>query len=202
MHYGLTEASRATFIEFHESRHKLNSIGQPAPNVKVKIINKNGKEVKAKEIGEILVCGPMILKEYWNEPEETADKLVGEWIRTGDIGYKDEDGFFFLQGREKELINIAGRKVAPEEIEFVLNQHPQVTDCACIGIPDPDQLKGETVKAFVVLKSVNNRPSKTEFYQFLRQELEEYKIPTIYEWVRLIPKTASGKLQRGRLLEN
>jgi long-chain acyl-CoA synthetase len=200
MHYGLTEASRATFIEFHESRHKLDSIGQPSPNVEVKIIDKKGGEAPVNEIGEILVRGNMVMQEYWNDPHETAGKLANGWIRTSDVGCKDEDGFFYLRGREKELINIAGRKAAPEEIEFILNKHPQVEDCACIGIPDPDQIKGETVKAFVVLKKgLDTRPSKTDFYEFLRGQIEEYKIPTVYQWMDRIPKTDSGKLQRALL---
>jgi long-chain acyl-CoA synthetase len=201
MHYGLTEASRATFIEFHEFKHKLDSIGLPTPNVQVKIIDKNG-EAPDNEIGEILVRGNMVMKEYWNDPEETAKKLEDGWIRTSDVGYRDEDGFFYLRGREKELINIAGRKAAPEEIEFILNKHPQIEDCACIGIPDPDQIKGETVKAFVVLKkgiNNDNKPSKVDFFEFLRGQIEEYKIPTVYQWTDRIPKTDSGKLQRALL---
>jgi acyl-CoA synthetase (AMP-forming)/AMP-acid ligase II len=200
MHYGLTEASRSTFIEFHQGKQKLESIGLPTPNVSVKVADKEGNEVAIDELGEILVRGEMVMRDYLDNPEETANKLINGWIRTGDIGSMDKEGYYYLRGREKELINIAGRKAAPDEIENVLKQHKAVEDCACIGVPDPEGIKGETPKAFIVLKQgIEKKPSHSELHEFFRGKLEEYKIPSLFQWIDTIPKTASGKLQRAFL---
>lgn len=197
MHYGLTEASRSTFIEFHQSKNKLQSIGKASPNVEIKIVDEDNKERPPMQRGGILVRADTVMLEYWNDPEQTEEIIIEGWLRTGDFGYKDEEGFIYLLGREKELLNVGGRKVSPAEIEEVLKKHQFIEDCICIGIPDPKGISGEVIKAYLVAKK--GAPFKLNHGQlidFLRGRIEEYKIPAVFEWVEALPKTSSGKIQR------
>jgi long-chain acyl-CoA synthetase len=197
MHYGLTEASRSSFIEFHESRHKLNSIGKASPNVNVRIADGKNKDLPPDQKGRILVRGEMVLKEYWGDKTLTRENFKDGWFYTGDVGHMDEEGYIYLDGREKEIINVGGLKVSPLEVENILNHHQDIYDCACIGIPDPMGITGETVKVFMVSKEKTvNLPSASDLKSFLNGKLEPYKIPTEYEWIKSIPKTSSGKIQR------
>lgn len=196
MHYGLTEASRSSFIEFHGSKSKLQSVGKPSPNVELRVVDKDLKDVPAKEPGQIIVRAETVMKEYWKDPAKTKEVLADGWLLTGDVAYKDEEGFIFIQGRADEMINVGGLKVSPIEIEEILKTHPGVKDCACVGVSDPRGLSGQLVKAYVVGAAPQGRPSPDELTTFLSAKLEPYKIPTIYEWTETIPKTASGKLQR------
>jgi long-chain acyl-CoA synthetase len=202
MHYGLTEASRSTFIEFHEMKNKLQSIGKASPNVEIKIGDEYNRELTMGQKGRILVKGSMVMKKYYENEMLTQESLADGWFYTGDLGHKDEEGYIYLDGREKELINVGGLKVSPLEVENILNQHDIVDDCACIGIPDPKNITGETVKAFLVSKGGPlNLPSPRDLQTFLNDKLEPYKLPTEYEWIKFIPKTSSGKIQRN-LLKN
>ena len=197
MHYGLTEASRSSFIEFHESRHKLDSIGKASPNVKIRIVDEKNEDLPPDQKGRIFVKGEMVLKEYWKNKTLTRENFKDGWFCTGDVGHKDEDGYIYLDGREKEIINVGGLKVSPLEVENILNHHGDIDDCACIGIPDPMGITGETVKVFMVSMGKNdNLPSASDLKSFLNGKLEPYKIPTEYEWIKSIPKTSSGKVQR------
>jgi long-chain acyl-CoA synthetase len=201
MHYGLTEASRSTFIEFHESAEKLISIGRPTPNVEVKILDPGGRECPPMESGQIVVKGGMVMKEYWRNPQQSAQALVAGWLRTGDYGYRDEEGYVFLQARESELINVGGRKVSPIEVERLLEARGDIDSCACVGIADPKGITGEAVKAFLVAAAgpQQKRPDDSELTEYLRDKLEPYKVPVAYEWIESLPMTASGKLQRQQL---
>jgi long-chain acyl-CoA synthetase len=192
-HYGLTEASRAAFLEYHGNRDRLTSIGRPAPNVEIVVRNHEGHDAQPGEQGELLVRGGMVFKEYWQQPELTRKALHDGWLHTGDWGYRDAEGYFYLAGRRTDLINMAGMKVAPEEVEQTLNAHPAVVESACIGVADPQGLTGQCVKAFVVLRTAI---ADVELVAWLRSRLEEYKIPCLWERVDSIPKTASGKIQR------
>lgn len=197
MHYGLTEASRAAFIEFHTSKDRLNSIGQASPNVAIKIQDDNGCKSPAGIEGEITVRGDIVMKEYLDNTVETNKRLNCGWLHTGDIGYEDKDGYIYLQGRTSELINVGGMKVSPSEIEDVLKKFEGIQDCACIGVPDPKGLSGEAVKAFIVPEAdKDSKITQNELVIYLRGHVEPYKIPTLYEWVDSIPKTPSGKIQR------
>lgn len=196
-HYGLTEASRSAFIEYHADQEKLTSIGRPAPNVQITIRSDDGRDLGPGEYGEVVIHGGMVMKEYWRRPELTQATLRDGWLHTGDWGCKDSDGYFYLVGRRADLINVAGLKVSPAEVERLLNTHPAITESACVGVPDPQGMTGECVKAFLV----SHAPvSEVELIAWLRPHIEEYKIPRLWEHVECIPKTASGKIQRQLLL--
>jgi long-chain acyl-CoA synthetase len=131
---------------------------------------------------------------YWEEEQRTrAAFLDGGWFYTGDHGHSDADGYLYLDAREQELINVGGRKVAPVEVETRLLAHGGIEHCACIGVPDPDGITGETVWAYLVSRSGFD---EAQLVEWLRQDLEPYKIPTKFVYVESIPTTESGKLQR------
>ncbi len=202
MHYGLTEASRSTFIEFHRDREALNSIGKPSPNVEVRIVDEGGNELPPGGKGKIVVKGGMVMEGYWNRERETEKVLREGWLVTGDIGYKDERGFIFLDGREGDIINVGGLKVSPVEVENVLSLHEKVESCACVGIPDPNGITGEAVMAFLVPENSSlPLPGKRELNDFLKGKLEAHMIPVMYRWEKTLPRTSSGKLQRPKLKE-
>lgn len=198
MHYGLTEASRSSFIEFHDEEH-LKSIGKPVSNfVTIKIFDHDGEEMPIGEIGEICVSGNMVMKCYLRE-EDSQSAYWGEYFRTGDNGYIDADGYIYLLGREKELINVGGKKVSPIEIEDTIISIG-VGDCVCVPTKDPKGILGEVVKCYVVKGSTTL--SFQEISELLVNKLEAYKRPVEYEWIDMIPMTASGKKQRLLLKES
>lgn len=193
MHYGLTEASRSTFISFHDDAGHLDSIGKPSPNVDVKIFGDDGLECASGQAGELCVKGDNVCSDYWaDHHSEYLSSFYDGYFRTGDWGYKDEDGYFYLISRKKELINVGGKKVSPMEIEEVINGIKGIDESACVGIPD--KVMGEVVKAFVV-KSDSNL---TDDYiiNYCRSRLEEYKVPVSVAFVSQLPKSSSGKLKR------
>ncbi|HBQ61481.1 MAG TPA: long-chain fatty acid--CoA ligase, partial [Balneolaceae bacterium] len=198
MHYGLTEAAANIFIEFHEAAGKLHALGKASPNVQVAILSNEGQEKAIGEIGEIVVKGDIQTPGYWKKPELTKKSFIDGWFKTGDLGYKDDEGYVFLSGRKDDVINIGGKKVFPSEIEAALNQHPAVKDSACISISKGDELTGERIKAYLVLKG-KEEPTPKELSQFLRGKLEPYKIPQDFQFIRKIPTTSSGKKQRDKL---
>jgi len=194
MHYGSTEASRSAFMEFHACQDDLTTAGHASPNCEIKIFSPEGKELPYGEEGEVCVKGEHVTCSYWNEPAErfAADFYDG-FFRTGDSGVQDERGFIYLKSRIKEMINVGGKKVAPMEVEEILNKIPGIVESACVGIPDPDGVMGEVVKAFIV----TDRPLTDEdILTALRPELEAYKLPVAFERIAEIPKTSSGKIQR------
>lgn len=187
MHYGLTEASRSAFMEFHEYANNLSSIGKPAPHTDIQIID-----------GEICVKGEHVTQSYWHEsPERIAQDFHGDYFRTGDSGWKDENGDIYIKGRIKEMINVGGEKVSPMEVEDCLNAIPQILESACCALHD--EVMGEVVEAFVVEKEPI---SDKEIMDIIRPQLENYKWPKKIVRVDAIPKTSSGKIQRLQLKEN
>ena len=195
MHYGLTEASRSTFMEFNTSIDYLNTVGKPSPNVIINIFDENGNELSKEEEGEICIKGDHVSKEYLNIDRNSL--FYGEYLRTGDIGLINNKNYIILKGRSKELINVGGKKVSPLEIENKIKELDSELESACIGITDPQGVLGEVVKAFVVKGSSN-----CDFQQmddFLKKNLEKYKVPVKYEWINEVPKTSSGKIQRQKL---
>lgn len=195
-HYGLTEASRAAFMEYHTCIDDLKTIGREvSPKVEIKILGEDGGEMPQGESGEICIRGNMVMKGYF-KPEETAVAYFGEYFRTGDEGYRAANGNLYLVSRKKELINVGGKKVSPVEIEdeiMVLG----VEDCAVVGIPDPDGILGEVPKAYILKGGTSL--SFDEIKAGVGRKLEPYKIPVAWEWIEAIPKTASGKKQRLQL---
>lgn len=200
MHYGLTEASRSVFIDFNADKGKLGSVGRPAHGVDVRIAGPHGEAIEPGEIGEIQIRGRHIMKEYWKAPQRTRDAFVGEWLRTGDAGHVDADGFLFLDGRNTEIINVGGRKVSPAEVEEALRRHPAVSDCACTGIADPAGISGDAVAA-VVLSLEGRVLNKVELREHLRRYIEPYKLPVKWLFSGTIPRTSTGKIQRHLLRE-
>jgi long-chain acyl-CoA synthetase len=196
MHYGLTEASRSFFMEFHSCKNNLSTIGVPASSlVQAKIIDENGVECKTGEDGEVCVKGNMVMHSYFL-PEDNKNAFFGEYFRTGDWGHQDKDGLFYLTGRKKELINVGGKKISPALIEDAILSLG-IADCACVSIPDPSGILGEVPKAFLVQGksdfSIEDIKSK------LSSILEPFEIPVSYEWIDNIPRTSSGKIQRLKL---
>ncbi|MED4978458.1 AMP-binding protein, partial [Geobacillus stearothermophilus] len=198
--YGLTEASPVTHSNFLWNGERVKgSIGVPRPDTDAKIVSlETGEEAKPGERGELVVRGPQVMKGYWNQPEETEQVLRDGWLYTGDIGYMDERGYFYIVDRKKDVIIAGGYNIYPREVEEALYEHPKVQEAAVIGVPDP--YRGETVKAFVVLKP-GEMCSEQELDVFMRQRLAAYKVPRLYEFRSELPKTAVGKILRRVLAE-
>lgn len=196
MHYGLTEASRSTFLEFSADKTYLQSVGKASPNVEIAIIDESGKKViNFDNEGEICVQGEHVTIGYLDLPK--ADFFYGEYFRTGDIGSMDSQGYVYLKGRYKEIINVGGKKLSPIEVETKIKEFDPTLESACIGIQDPEGVLGEVVKAFIV-KNGSMRTFE-EIKEYLKAHLESYKVPVVFEWIREIPKTKSGKIQRQKL---
>ncbi len=198
--YGLTESSPVTHSNFLWDRERVKgSIGVPWPDTDAAIRSlENGEHLAPNEIGEIVIKGPQVMKGYWNRPEDTAQTLHDGWLLTGDIGYMDEKGYFYVVDRKKDMIIAGGFNIYPREIEEVLYEHPAVQEVVAAGVPDP--YRGETVKAYIVLKQ-NNTVSEEELDAFARKHLAAYKVPRIYEFREELPKTAVGKILRRALVE-
>jgi long-chain acyl-CoA synthetase len=192
MHYGLTEASRNCFIEFHDVEY-LASIGKPVcDKVDVRIFGKDGEIMRVNEPGELCVKGNMVLSRYLDD-FDNQNAFYGDYFRTGDCGYMDADGYLYLIGREKELINVGGKKVSPMEVEDAI-MSLGVGDCVCVPIKDTQGIIGEQVFCYVLKGSTTL--SFEEISQKLSAILEFYKRPVAYDWIDEIPMTASGKKQR------
>lgn len=198
MHYGSTEASRSSFMEFHSCKDDLLTAGHASPNCDIKIFSPEGKELPHGEEGEVCVKGDHVTCSYWNEsPERFASDFYGEYFRTGDSGVQDDRGYIYLKSRIKEMINVGGKKVAPMEVEDMLNAIPGIKESACVAIPDPDGVMGELVKAFIVCD--DETLTDAVILDALRPKLEIYKLPVAFERIAEIPKTTSGKIQRLKL---
>ncbi|PES65649.1 long-chain fatty acid--CoA ligase [Bacillus cereus] len=197
--YGLTESSPVTHGNFLWEKRVPGSIGVPWPDTEAIIMSlETGEALPPGEIGEIVVKGPQIMKGYWNKPEETAAVLQDGWLHTGDVGYMDEDGFFYVKDRKKDMIVASGFNVYPREVEEVLYECEKVQEVVTIGVPDP--YRGETVKAFVVLKE-GAECTEEELDQFARKYLAAYKVPKVYEFRSELPKTTVGKILRRVLID-
>lgn len=197
MHYGSTEASRSAFMEFHTNKDNLLTAGHASPNVEIKIFSSEGQPLPLGEEGEVCVKGEHVTCSYWNEtPERFASDFYDGYFRTGDCATMDVNGNIYLKSRIKEMINVGGKKVAPMEVEDILNTIPGIKESACVGIPDPGVVLGEVVKAFVV---ADESLTDEEIMQQLRPQLEVYKLPVEIERINEIPKTSSGKIQRLKL---
>lgn len=192
MHYGLTEASRNCFQEFHDVDH-LDTIGKPVcDKVDVQIFDEEGILLRPGQKGELCIKGNMVLARYL-DPKDNEKAFWGEYFRTGDSGYVDAEGYIHLLGREKELINVGGKKVSPMEVEDAICALG-VGDCVCVPMKDPDGVMGELVMCYVLTDSTTL--TFNEIAQQLSERLEFYKRPVAYEWIDKIPQTSSGKKQR------
>lgn len=195
--YGLSEASPVTCFNPLDRERKAGSIGMSILNVENKVVDENGAEVPIGEVGELIVRGPNVMKGYYKMPEETANAIRGEWLYTGDLATKDEDGYFYIVDRKKDMIIVGGFNVYPREVEEVLYTHPNVVEAAVVGLPDVNL--GEAVHAYVVLKEGNT--SVEELQNFCAQRLVKYKVPNAIELLDELPKNSTGKILRRSLKE-
>jgi len=195
--YGLTEASPVTHSNPIWGKSITGSIGLPWPDTDCRIVDTaTGEELAQGEVGEVAVKGPQVMRGYWNRPEETAAVLRDGWLLTGDMGYMDENGYFYIVDRKKDMIIAGGYNIYPREVEEVLFEHPAIQEAAVIGVPDP--YRGETVKAFVVFKE-GQTATVEELDEHCRKRLAAYKIPRQYEVRSTLPKTIVGKVLRRQL---
>lgn len=195
--YGLSEAAPVTTFNPLDRPRKAGSIGTNISNVINKIVNELGEEVPVGEVGELIVSGPNVMKGYYNMPEETAMTIKDGWLYTGDLARRDEDGYFYIVDRKKELIIVGGYNVYPREVEEILYNHPEIVECAVIGQPDDNF--GESVKAYVVSK--NPALSEEALIEYCKAHLAKYKVPTSIEFISELPKNATGKILRRALKE-
>lgn len=198
--YGLSEAPTATHCNPLLGLAKTGSIGLPLPDVDARILSLDDEvtPLLPGEIGELVLRGPQVMKGYHNLPSETANALRDGWLYTGDIAYMDEDGYFFIVDRKKELIKPGGYQVWPREVEEVIMENPKVLEAAVAGVPDP--YRGETVKAWVVLKP-DETATEEDIRQWCRDRMARYKVPTFVEFRDELPKTQLvGKLLRRELV--
>ncbi|HLR52308.1 MAG TPA: long-chain-fatty-acid--CoA ligase [Candidatus Avamphibacillus sp.] len=197
--YGLTESSPVTHANFIWDKRVNGSIGVPWPDTDAKIY-KTGTEEEAEigEVGEIVVKGPQVMKGYWNNEEETANTLRDGWLFTGDLGYMDEEGYFYVVDRSKDIIIAGGYNIYPREVEEVLYEHEGIQEAVVVGIPDP--YRGETVKAYIVPKE-GHTLNKDELNTYCRNNLAAFKVPRAYEFRDELPKTTVGKILRRQLVD-
>ena len=190
--YGLTEASPVVTLNPLKGERKPGSIGIPlSRNIKLKIVNEKAEELKSGQIGELLVDGPNVMLGYYHQPQASSETLRQGWLYTGDMAKMDSDGYVYIVGRKKEMVNVRGLNVYPREIEEVLYQNPKIKEAAVIGVPD--EHKGEVPKGFIVLKE-GEIADEREIIQYLRERLAVYKIPKYIEFRASLPKNTTGKI--------
>ncbi|SFI80285.1 long-chain-fatty-acid--CoA ligase [Thermoflavimicrobium dichotomicum] len=197
--YGLTETSPVTHANLIYDRVKHSTIGLPLPDTECRIVNPDtGEEVSVGEAGELQIRGPQVMKGYWKRPEETKAVLKDGWLNTGDIGKMDEDGYFYILDRKKDVIIAGGYNIYPREVEEVLYEHPAIQEAVVVGVPH--EYRGETVKAYIVLKE-GQKLTEKEVEKYCREKLAAYKIPRIVEFRKELPKSNVGKILRRVLRE-
>ena len=196
--FGLTESSPITHANPFQGKRKIGSVGLPFPDTDCRIVDlNNGRtEMAVGQTGELIIKGPQIMQGYWKNPEETAAALKDGWLYTGDIAKMDEDGYFYIVDRKKDMIISAGYNVYPREIDEVLYGHPNVQEACTIGLPHPT--RGEQVKVFVVLRQADST-SKEDLINYCREKLAEYKLPNQIELRTELPKSSVGKILRKTL---
>jgi len=183
--------------EKEKKLRRLTSIGKPMSDVEMKVIDEDGRTLSTGEVGEIVARGPRVMSGYWKDEEKTSKTIDKEgWVHTGDIGYMDEDGYFFLAGRSTDMIIRAGENISPEEVEGVIHSHPKVSECAVIGIPD--EMWGEEPMAIVVLKE-GQEATPEELMEHCRANLASYKRPRSVVFVDSLPRNPLGKVLKREL---
>jgi long-chain acyl-CoA synthetase len=200
--YGLTETTSPSHCVPIGSRAPVDptsgalSVGVPVYGTVVRVVDEDDRDVAAGEVGELVTSGPQVVPGYWGRPEESERAIPGGALHTGDVGFMDADGWFYVVDRKKDQINAAGFKVWPREVEDVLYGHPAVREVAVVGVPD--EYRGETVKAYVSLRRGEDVEAD-ELIGFCRERMAAYKYPRQIEFVDELPRTASGKVLRREL---
>jgi long-chain acyl-CoA synthetase len=198
--YGLTEASPVTHCNPVFGKRKMGMIGLPFVGTDAKIVDveTGKKEMKVKEPGELIIKGPQVMQGYWNHPEETKMVLKDGWLYTGDIGYMDEDGFFAIVDRKKDMVKVGGENVYPRDVEEVLFQNEKVLDCVVAGVPDEKLV--DKIKAYIVLKP-GQTATPQEVIDFCKTRMAKYKVPKEVEFREALPKNMVGKMLRRLLVD-
>ncbi len=195
--YGLSEAAPVLTTNAAGQHTKPGTVGPAIPGVEIKIVDENGHELPKGELGELIARGGNIMSGYWNQPAATSETLRDGWLHTGDLATEDEDGYFTIVDRKKDMIVVSGYNVYPREVEETLYRHPAVADAAVVQYPDPYQ--GESVLAFVVLKEGHENTTERDLIDFCRSEIAVFKCPRRIEFVSELPKNNTGKVLRREL---
>lgn len=196
--YGLSECSPVCVENPHGGKTKPGSIGLPIPGFSARIVDDSHQDVEMGQVGELIIKGPGVMKEYLNQPEQTAEAVVDGWLHTGDLAQMDEEGYIYIVDRKKDMIIRGGYNIYPREVEEVLFQHPNVLEAAVYGVPHHDL--GEEVAADVVLRAGAN-VTEEEVRQFVKEKVAPYKYPRIIRFVEDLPKTHIGKVLKKELRE-
>ncbi len=196
--YGLSETAPVATINPLEGVRKVGSIGIPIPGVEIKIFDDEDNEVPVGDAGELVIRGPNVMKEYYKRPQETAAALRSGWLHTGDIGKVDEDGYFYILDRKKELIISKGMKIYPRQIEELLYAHPQIVDAAVV--PKPHPVQGEIPVAFVSVKE-GEELTRADIISYLRPRVAPYKVPREIVFIKEFPRAPTGKILKRQLRE-
>lgn len=195
--YGCTEATATiTVLKASESAEKDESVGRAAPFLQARILGPEGKALEAGETGEICCCGPNVMQGYFNKPEATSEAIRDGWLHTGDLARMDDEGYFYIVDRKKDMLVSGGENIYPREVEEVLYTHPEILDAAVVGVPD--ETWGECVKAFVVRKPGSSLDPQGVI-DYCRSRLASYKKPKFVQFINNIPRSPSGKALKNRL---
>jgi long-chain acyl-CoA synthetase len=196
--YGLSEGTCVSTLNPYGGKRKIGSIGVALPGQELKIFDDQDQELPPGRVGEIVIRGDNVMKGYYRNPRASAETLRNGWLHTGDLGYVDEEGYFFIVGRKKEMIIRGGENIYPKEVEEVIYKHPAVAEAAVVGLPDP--IWGEEVAAFIITKP-EMRLSEEELINYCKERLADYKCPRKVFFIENFPKTATGKIQKGQVKE-
>jgi long-chain acyl-CoA synthetase len=196
--WGLTECSASATIQRMDRPYKEGSVGLAYDGVKVGIMDESGNLKGANEVGELVIKGPLVMKGYYKKPTETAEALIDGWLHTGDMGYYDNDGYFFMVDRKKELINVGGEKVFPREVEEIMYQHPSVADA--VLIPQKDARLGE-IPVAVIIPKPGASISEKDIIDFLGPRMARFKVPRRVYIVQQMPRTPVGKILKRELIK-
>lgn len=197
--YGLTEVGNNCFSQTAaESFQKKGSVGRPVLHEKAKVVNEQGERVPPDEIGELLLSGPHVFSGYWEKPEATEEAFSDGWFHTGDLARKDEEGYYYIEGRKKDMIISGGENIYLAEVERALKEHPKVADAALIGVPD--EKWGEVGHAIIVTAE-DAQVTEKELTEFCKDQLAGYKVPKSFEMTDSLPRNSYGKLQREKVRE-
>ena len=196
--FGMSETSPTTHRTPINGEHKVGSIGIPVPYTDCKIVDQENQILGCNQVGELLVKGPQVMKGYWNNPVETANSMKDGWLYTSDLAMMDEDGYFYIVGRKKEMIIFGGFNVYPQEVESVLYSHPLVQEAAVVGLPDDSH--GEIAKAYIVTKE-DCQLNLEEIKAYCYTKLTPYKVPREFEFRTSLPRNGVGKLLKRALVK-
>jgi long-chain acyl-CoA synthetase len=197
--YGMTETHVATHCNPLDGENRTGSIGMPLPGVSCRVVDlETGEDLPAGGIGELLIKGPTVMQGYWNMPEATEEALVDGWLYTGDVVRMDEDGYFYIEDRKKDMIIAGGYNIYPREVEDVIAEHPDVIEVAVAGVPD--ERRGETVKAWIVKREGSSLTEK-ELIEFTKERLAKYKYPRLVEFREELPKSTVMKILKRELVK-